>query len=151
MRVLINASEPVRAGTCERFNAKFARCGLSPRALVAFYGLAENTLAVTGEGRVRLTVNTKQLEQNRVRVETPKGDGYNQTSVVSCGRPLNGIALRIVDGSTGVALGEDQVGEVWIAGKSKAQGYFNRPDLNATLFAATLPGEILGGEKTTYL
>jgi hypothetical protein len=52
------------------------------RALVAFYGLAENTLAVTGEGRVRLTVNIKQLKQNRVRVETPKGDGYNQTSLV---------------------------------------------------------------------
>jgi acyl-CoA synthetase (AMP-forming)/AMP-acid ligase II len=144
MRVLINASEPVRAGTCERFNAN------SPD-VVSPCGRWSRSTAWQSEGRVRLTVNTKQLKQNRVRVETPKGDGYSQTSLVSCGRPLDGIALRIVDGSTGVALGEDQVGEVWIAGKSKAQGYFNRPDLNATLFAATIPGEMSGGEKTTYL
>ncbi|MGA2291911.1 thioester reductase domain-containing protein [Bradyrhizobium sp.] len=140
LRVLMNASEPVRSGTYERFLAKFAPCGLSARASVVFYGLAENTLAVSGDGRVRLTVNTKRMERNDLRIEAPKADGHNQTSLVSCGKPLAGIEVAIVDSSTGVALGEGRIGEVWVTGRSKAQGYFNRPELNASVFAAAIDG-----------
>jgi thioester reductase-like protein len=138
VRVMMNAAEPVRSSTCDRFLAKFARCGLSSRALVVFYGLAENTLAVTGDGRVRLTVNAKQLEQNQVRIEPLKADGYNQTTLVSCGKPLAGIEVRVVNSDTGIAVGEDQVGEVWTTGKSKAHGYFNKPAVNAAVFCALI-------------
>jgi thioester reductase-like protein len=138
MRCMMNASEPVRASTYERFLAKFAPCGLSPRALVVFYGLAENTLSVSGDGRVRLAVSTHLLEQNRLRIETARADAYDQTSLVSCGRPRPGIEVRIVDGATRIALGEGRIGEVWVAGDSVAGGYWRQPTLSEETFGARL-------------
>ena len=135
---LMNASEPVRASTYERFLARFEPCGLSRKAFVVYYGLAENTLSVTGGGRVRVHVNTQLLEQRQVRLEPPKREGgiSDQTRLVSCGRPLPGIDVRVVDIATGAALGEDLIGEVWVAGASKAQGYWKKPALTQAVFEA---------------
>lgn len=144
MRCLMNASEPVRASTYERFLAKFERCGLSPQASVVFYGLAENTLSVSGDGRVRVTVNTHLLEQNRLRLEAARTDAYDQTRLVSCGRPRPGVEVRIVDGATRTALGEDRIGEVWVAGEGKARGYWNKPALTRELLEATIEDETDG-------
>jgi thioester reductase-like protein len=137
LRCMMNASEAVRASTYERFLARFESCGLSRRAFVAYYGLAENTLAVTGGGRVRVSVNTRLLEERRLRFETShNGSAGHQTRLVSCGRPLSGIDVRIVDTSTNSSLGEDLIGEVWVAGESKTEGYWNKPDLNQMVFQA---------------
>ncbi len=136
MCCMMNASEPVRASTYDRFLAKFGPCGLSPKASVVFYGLAENTLSVTGYGRVQLTVNHHLIEQNHLRIEAPRPDRYNQLSLVSCGKPLAGIDLRIVDPQTRTGLGDDLVGEIWVGGTSKAGGYWNKPEVSDEIFRA---------------
>ena len=47
----INGSEPVRAGTVDRFHAAFAPAGLDPAAHCPAYGLAEATVFVTASSR----------------------------------------------------------------------------------------------------
>src|SRR5215470_15523637 len=118
LRCLMNASEPVRSSTYTRFLAKFTPCGLSPQASVVFYGLAENTLSVTGNGRTQVTVNANLLEQHILRLEAPRPDGYNQRQIVSCGSPLTGVEVKIVDTTTGMAVGEGRIGEIWLDGTS---------------------------------
>jgi thioester reductase-like protein len=140
MCCMMNASEPVRASTYEKFLAKFGPCGLSPKASVVFYGLAENTLSVTGNGRVQLTVNHHLIEQNHLRIEPPRRDRFNQLSLMSCGRPLADVDVRIVEPATRAALGEDLVGEIWIGGLSKAGGYWNQPEVNRESFEAVIDG-----------
>jgi acyl-CoA synthetase (AMP-forming)/AMP-acid ligase II/acyl carrier protein len=140
LRCLMNASEPVRASTYERFLHRFEPCGLSRKAFVVYYGLAENTLAVTGGGRIRVNVNTKLLEHGCLQLETRKlegSGGYEQTRLVSCGSPLAGVEIRIVDSATGAALGEDLIGEVWVTGNSKAEGYWNKQNLSHAVFGAS--------------
>ena len=95
---------------------------------------------MSGNGRRHLTVNTVLLEQNHLRIEEPRPDLVNQSLVASCGRPLSGIDVRIVDAATSVPLGEGGIGEVWIAGGSKALGYWNNAAITRRLFEASLDG-----------
>ena len=48
----------------------------------------------------------------------------------SVGRPLPGIDVRIVDAS-GVAVGPDQPGEIWVKAAQIMPGYWGRPDATA--------------------
>jgi thioester reductase-like protein len=148
MLVMMNASEPVRAMTYRRFLDRFAPYGLAPTSSVVFYGLAENTLSVTGNGRRHVTVNTALLEQNHLRLEEPRPDLVNQSLIASCGRPLFGVEVRIVDPAASVPLGEGGIGEIWIAGGSKAAGYWNNRALTGQLFEARVDdaGEAASGE-----
>jgi thioester reductase-like protein len=141
MRVMMNAAEPVRSSTYERFLNRFAPCGLSPRASVVFYGLAESTLAVTGYGRAIVTVNAGAMDQQLLRVEAPRPDGRNQRRLMSCGAPLEGVEVRIVDPQTCVAVSETGIGEVWVGGSSKTEGYYGKEALNEEIFRATLADE----------
>lgn len=138
MLVMMNASEPVRTATYQRFLERFAPYGLAAASSVVFYGLAENTLSVTGNGRRHLTVNTALLEQNHLRIEAPRPDFVNQSLIASCGRPLNGVDVCIVDAATSAPLGEGGIGEIWLAGGSKTLGYWNSPALTRKSFEASL-------------
>ena len=125
VRFLMNASEPARAETFTRFRERFAPYGLRPEANVVAYGLAENTLAVTHYGRRIVPVN-KQLLQER--------NADRELRLVSCGKPLDGIQVRIVDPKSSAALADGEIGEVWVAGQSTCEGYWNRPDLTREVF-----------------
>jgi len=134
VRVLMNGSEPVRAETYRRFLERFGPYGLQPEAHVAAYGLAENTLAVTNYGRRMLSVNKRLLQQGTLRIENPDLPNNNQLPLVSCGRPLDGIHVRIVDPESRAVVGSRQIGEIWLAGASTCQGYWNRPELTHETF-----------------
>ena len=141
LRLLANASEPVRADTFERFLARYARCGLRPDAHVAAYGLAENTLGVTTSGRRVATVDKRLLQLGRLRFANARTTGENRERLVSCGRPLAGIDVRIVNPETRMALGEQRIGEIWVAGKSTCEGYWNRPELSREIFGNTIAND----------
>lgn len=134
VRVLMNASEPVRAETYRRFLERFGPYGLRPQAHVVSYGLAENTLAASHSGRRIITLNKRLLQEGRLHLENPKLLSDNQLQLVSCGRPLDDIHVRIVDPKSHAALDNRQIGEIWLAGKSTSQGYWNRPQLTHETF-----------------
>jgi acyl-CoA synthetase (AMP-forming)/AMP-acid ligase II len=149
LRVLMNAAEPVRADTYLRFLERFAPCGLRPQAHVVAYGLAENTLAVTHYGRRILTVNKRFLQQGKVKIEGGRQFNNNQLRLASCGRPLDGIHVRVVNSQSRTILGERQIGEIWIAGKSSCQGYWNRPQLTREVFGNTVANDL--DDRNAYL
>jgi thioester reductase-like protein len=141
LRVLMNAAEPVSSNTYLRFLRRFAPYGLRPRAHVAAYGLAENTLAATHYGRRIVRVNKRLLQEGKVRIEDVRPPNNTQLRLVSCGQPLSGIHLRIVRSQSRAALGEREIGEIWLAGKSTCQGYWKRPDLTREIFENTIAND----------
>jgi thioester reductase-like protein len=144
---IVTGAEPLRAKTFIRFRERFAPYGLKPEAVTGAYGLAENTLIVSLRGRQILAVNKRALQQNVARVEKTLPENNNQTLLVSSGKPMPENVVRIVDPESRQALSEGQVGEVWVDGPSKADGYWQRPDATSDLFGA----HIAGDEEHIYL
>jgi thioester reductase-like protein len=141
LRVMMNAAEPVRADTFSRFFERFSPRGLRRSASVVAYGLAENTLAVSHYGKKTLTVNKKLLQQRKLHIESDHPRNNNQVRIVSCGRPLHGIEVAIVDPDSCARLGDDLIGEIWIAGESRCRGYWERAELSRQVFGAVLAGD----------
>jgi thioester reductase-like protein len=134
VEVFMNAAEPVRPSTYRRFLERFARYGLRPAAYVAAYGLAENTLAVSSSGRRSVMIDRGSLHTRAVMMAAEDTPPERQLELVSCGKPLNGIHVRIVDPGTRVAVGDGGIGEIWVSGQSKCQGYWNQPELSEHVF-----------------
>jgi len=105
------------------------------------YGLAENTLGVSCHGRQILTLQKQRLQQRQLCIHKTRVRNNNQLSLVSCGQPLRGIDVRIVEPETRRALGEGTIGEIWIDGESKCAGYWQRPELTQEVFNARIDGE----------
>ncbi|MEB3322462.1 MAG: alpha/beta fold hydrolase [Synechococcaceae cyanobacterium] len=137
-------AEPVRAETIDTFCAVFEPCGFRREAFLPCYGLAENTLIVTGAGRRHPPLcgsfDDGALGENRaVAGADPGSPGVRR--LVASGPPVADLQLRVVDPETGRPLGPDRVGEIWVAGGSVARGYWNREELTRATFDARLPGE----------
>jgi acyl-CoA synthetase (AMP-forming)/AMP-acid ligase II len=102
--------------------------------------MAESVLFVTGptertEPKV-LCLDGSALEENRVGPTPANAAGARR--MVSCGRETPGHQVRIVDPATGRPCPEDAVGEIWLAGPSIADGYWERPDESRKVFQAFL-------------
>lgn len=138
--VAFNGAEPVRAATLERFAAAFAPCGFRPEAFYPCYGMAETTLFVTGgkknEAPPILEVAETALEQNQIVVANGKKD--NVKKIVSCGWTWLGQQVAIANPETLTRCAPEEVGEIWVAGESVAQGYWNRTEATQQTFRAHL-------------
>ncbi len=144
VQVFMNAAEPVRPSTYRAFLDRFEKYGLRPAAHVVAYGLAENTLAVSNSGQRSVTIDRGSLHARTVTMATPDAPADQQLELVSCGRPLNGIQVRIVEPDTGVEVGASGIGEIWVAGQSKCQGYWNKPELSEQVFENSIVGDSNG-------
>lgn len=141
-RVAFNGAEPVRRETIDRFSQAFAPCGFRHEAFYPCYGLAEATLIASG-GRadaspVVLTLSTSALAAHRVAL-VPEGEQEGQ-SFVGCGQTLGAQQIVIADPKTGQQLPDGQVGEIWVAGASVAQGYWDLCQETEATFGAHLAG-----------
>ena len=134
VQVFMNAAEPVRPSTYRGFLERFAKYGLRPEANVVAYGLAENTLAVTNSGQRFVKIDRASLQARTVKPAAADTPLDQQVELVSCGKPLSGIHVRIVEPASGVDVGGGGIGEIWLAGQSKCQGYWNKPELSDQVF-----------------
>ena len=135
-RLAFSGSEPVRKATLEVFAGRFAGVGFDPHALFPCYGLAEATLYVSGiapgSGARAPSFSATGLAAGRAEGEGDEdGDGI---PIVSCGKPVSGHALAIVDSESGIELGAGQIGEILVRGPSVAAGYWRRPEDSARTF-----------------
>ncbi|MDX6694359.1 MAG: hypothetical protein QOF02_1962 [Blastocatellia bacterium] len=149
--VAFNGAEPVRQETLERFAATFASCGFRREAFYPCYGLAEATLFVSGglkgEPPVVKAFSREALEQN-LAVETI-ADEEPASRLVGCGHAWSEQRILIADPGSLSECAPGQVGEIWVAGPSVTQGYWNKPSETEGSFTARLSNTLEGSYLRT--
>ncbi|HEY6117704.1 MAG TPA: fatty acyl-AMP ligase, partial [Candidatus Dormibacteraeota bacterium] len=136
----VNGAEPVRPATMRRFTEAFAPCGFRHEVFLPGYGLAEATLAVSAgpasEPPLIVHVDRKCLAAGHVVPVEPDAAGAQE--IAASGRPLPGQTVAIVDPYTTRRSEPGRVGEIWVAGPSVAQGYWNRPEATESTFRSRI-------------
>jgi fatty-acyl-CoA synthase len=124
VRYMITGGEPVDAAMMARFTTAAGRHGLDPGALIAAYGLAEATLAVSfspaGSGITTDEVDPEELDRNGLARR--RHAGARGRTLVRLGRAVPGTRIRIVKDGRMAAPGE--VGQIDVSGASVVAGYW---------------------------
>ncbi|HMG52800.1 MAG TPA: fatty acyl-AMP ligase, partial [Kofleriaceae bacterium] len=160
-RVAFTGSEPVRAQTLDRFAELMAPHGFDRRAFYPCYGLAEATLFATGgaplAGAVELAVAREALAAGRAEPvdvaagPAGAGDAGGDAAVaaairlVACGHTAAGHELAIVAPGGAARCADGEVGEIWLAGGSVADGYWEAPEATAEAFGLRIVAEPAAG------
>ncbi len=137
-RVAFNGAEPVRAETLQAFRETFAPCGFRPEAFYPCYGLAEATLMVSG-GLVPKRPRVERFQADSLATGDALACGSEAADarpLVSCGQAMPDQTVAIVDPDTFRKCPEGEVGEIWVAGPSVAQGYWRSDKLTEDTFHA---------------
>lgn len=136
LRLVANGAEPVSAQTLRRFTKRFQPYGFRPEAMTPAYGLAESAVGLTlsplGHVPVIDRVNRDALSRQGV-AEPAEPDDLGALEIVSCGQPLPGHEVRIVD-ATERELGERCEGRLEFRGPSATSGYFHNAGKTQELF-----------------
>jgi acyl-CoA synthetase (AMP-forming)/AMP-acid ligase II len=138
--VAFNGSEPIRAETLDRFSKAFAAAKFRCRSFYPCYGMAENTLLITGV--------TQGTEPKILPLESsfPAGRGCEfdveiangGTRLVGCGYPEPSTQIAIVDPLSRLVVPDGTIGEIWVRGGSVAMGYYKNPVQTEETFQARL-------------
>ncbi|MCB8980056.1 MAG: AMP-binding protein [Ardenticatenaceae bacterium] len=131
IRLFINCSEPVRQSSHQLFLDAFAAQGVTPDMLGVSYAMAENTFAVTqtppGQSANLDWINGRILAEQKL-AEPVDPTHPEAAPLVSCGRPILGTAVTIVD-EQGEPLPLRRVGEIVVRSDCMLTGYYKRDDL----------------------
>ncbi len=132
-RVAGIGGDMVRADILDLFAEKLSVAGFKPNAFLPSYGMAESTLAVTFadvDKPIRIdSVDAIQYKLSRRAVPvsaSARSQGRERRFVV-CGKLLPGHEAVIRD-ERGKALGEREIGRIFVKGPSVMAGYFNNED-----------------------
>jgi len=124
-RIALCGAEPVVPRVLRRFVERFEPWGLRPEAVTPVYGLSEATLGVTFSD-IHTPFVSFHFDRDLLSADgraVPATDGFE---LVSVGRPLDGIELRVMD-DEGAELPPGRVGDVRARGPSIMDGYLGRP------------------------
>jgi acyl-CoA synthetase (AMP-forming)/AMP-acid ligase II len=138
--VAFNGGEPVRAQTIERFTQTFADYGFRKQAFYPCYGMAENTLFLSGGLKAEPPIIRFVKETDLLQDKIVLWDEFSPDSqaIVSCGRNWSNQKIMIVNPDSLIKCDDGKVGEVWISGESVAQGYWEKPEQTQQTFNAYL-------------
>jgi 1-acyl-sn-glycerol-3-phosphate acyltransferase len=135
-RCAFNGAESVSPATLERFYRRFKDFGLRREALMPVYGLAESTvgLAFPPLGRAwRVDRVDRASLMSSGQAREAGADTSQPLQFVSCGRPLAGHEVRIVD-PAGRELPERRQGRLQFRGPSACSGYYRNRRQTQRLF-----------------
>ncbi len=147
-RVAYAGAEMVHAAGLAAFEALLAPRGLSPATLRPCYGMAEACLAVTLSGagtRFRTLAVSRRGIAEEGRAIAPEA-ASDEWAIVSCGRPVSGTEVRVVEGDADQPAG--RLGEVLVRGPTRLSGDWGEdgPGLEAGWFRTGDLGFTDGGE-----
>ncbi|MFE9411423.1 AMP-binding protein [Streptomyces sp. NPDC006704] len=135
-RLAFNGAEPVRADTVDAFTTRLAPAHVAPSTMYPVYGMAEATLAITfpppGTAPRTVHLDRRHLADDQLAVAVP-ADHPRAKSLVSVGRPVQGMRLRLVD-AAGTVCEPGRLGEIQIAGPAVTTGYYGDPAATAEAF-----------------
>jgi acyl-CoA synthetase (AMP-forming)/AMP-acid ligase II len=132
LRAVINCSEPVYAESHRLFVERYHAYGLRETALATCYAMAENVFAVT-QSQLGAVPREDRVQATALLGERRAIPDENGTlNFVSCGTPIAGCDVQIVDGH-GVPLPERHVGEIILRSNSMLKGYYRQPDVTASV------------------
>ena len=135
-RVAGSGAEPVSGSDLRTFAELLRPTGFRSRALLPSYGLAEMTLAVTIS---ELDAEFHEIAIDRVEFEetgwaNPAKHSRASISLISCGPPMSGFRIQIVDPASRLQVKDGRQGLVLTGGPSIADGYFRDPDRTNRIF-----------------
>ena len=135
LRIAFNGAEPVYPDTLQRFSRRFAAFGFRAEAMTPVYGLAEVAVGLTfppmGRGPIVDSIDRSTMMRER-RAVSVAPNVPNDLRFVSCGRPLPGYRLRLLD-EAGLEVPERVEGVLQFTGPSATSGYFHNPEATARL------------------
>ena len=135
LRAIINCSEPVRWESHHAFHERFKGFGLKREALQTSYAMAENVFCVTqsllGTEPVVHEIDREAFMVERV-ARSPL-DGRPAMKMMSSGRPLDNVKIRILD-EQGMDVPERVIGEVALQSNCMLTGYYNREEITKKAF-----------------
>ncbi len=137
-KVAINGSEFIRANTLENFTETYTPYGWRHEVFCPGYGLAEATLMVTAQSfrhQPRITQNIAPT------FKTHFNSAELNKRIVGCGQLNEFTEVQIVNPDTKQRLAEGEVGEIWLAGKCIALGYWNNEEATQATFRGRIDGE----------
>jgi len=127
-RLAVNGAEAILPKTLERFSLKFAPYGFKKSSILPVYGLAENTVGLTippiNRGPLIDIIERHAFENQKHAIEIKAHDKRETMEFVSCGKPLEGHEIRIVNNHDEI-LPERHVGFLQFRGPSSMKGYYN--------------------------
>jgi acyl-CoA synthetase (AMP-forming)/AMP-acid ligase II/acyl carrier protein len=122
-------AEHVRAEIIEQFAAEFAPCGFRKEAFYPCYGMAESTLLMSGGKKSELPVLQsvhREVLRNNLVLKVPRDHDHAQIMVGS-GKCLPDQHIAIMNPETLNPCSINEVGEIWVAGNSITDGYWQSP------------------------
>ncbi len=126
-------AEPIRAENLRAFAERFAPIGFNPKALLACYGMAESTLAISfAKLPGGVTVDRVDAAELAAEGKAKPARGDGTLAFVNLGRAFLNHDLAVFapdDRESKSPLPDRLVGEVRLRGPSVTQGYFNDPEL----------------------
>jgi acyl-CoA synthetase (AMP-forming)/AMP-acid ligase II len=135
LRAITNCSEPVRWESHLAFYERFKEFGIKLEALQTAYAMAENVFGVT-QSQVGSLPVVEEIDREAFMVERvakPVGDGHPSMKMMSSGKPLENVRVKVLDGN-GDEVPDRVIGELALRSDCMLTGYFNRPDLTEKAF-----------------
>ena len=130
MRLLI-ARNQCATIVINSFLEKFAEQGIKPEMLGVSYAMAEKHLRCHSNGTQStaiLDVVDGHILVSQKIAQPVTANHPNAATKVSCGRPIAGTAVKIVD-DAGAEVAERHVGHIWVQSDCMLTEYYKRPDL----------------------
>jgi 1-acyl-sn-glycerol-3-phosphate acyltransferase len=135
-RLAVNGAEQVSPATIHRFQQRFGPYHFRAEAMTPSYGLAETSVGLAFPA-LHQAPEFDRIQRDvfmRTRRAVPAGDDdTNALTFVSCGQPLEGHQIQVVD-AAGLEAPEREEGRLLFKGPSCTSGYYRNPEKTAALF-----------------
>jgi acyl carrier protein len=148
-RCAFNGAEAVSPTTIERFIERFGGYGFRPESMMPVYGLAESSVGLAFPATPRPPVIDRINRQDLMdsgNATIAAATENNVLRFVSCGQPLPGHQIRIVDAGDR-ELPDRLEGLLQFKGPSSTSGYFRNPEQTVNLFS----GQWLNSGDMAYI